>query len=263
MILAVDIGNSNIVLGCFENEKILFTERLSTNQNSTSLEYTILIKNILELNHLSHHSFEGGIISSVVPSVTHTVQDAMIRLTGKHIMVVGPGIKTGLKILLDNPAQLGSDRVADAVAAIHDYPCPLIIVDMGTATTISVIDREKNFLGGMIMPGLRVSLESLTMRTSQLPKISLDPPKKVIGTNTIDCMRSGIIYSTASSIEGTVNRIEEELGETCTVVSTGGLAKAIIPYCRRDIIIDDRLLLKGLMYIYNKNKKEGVPKVTK
>lgn len=255
MILAVDIGNSNIVLGCFENEEILFIERLSTNQNSTSLEYTILIKNILELNKLSHHSFEGGIISSVVPSVTHTVQDAMVRLTGKHVMVVGPGIKTGLKILLDNPAQLGSDRVADAVAAVHDYPCPLIIVDMGTATTISVIDREKNFLGGMIMPGLRVSLDSLTMRTSQLPKISLDPPKKVIGTNTVDCMRSGIIYSTASSIDGAVQRIEEELGETCTVVSTGGLAKAIIPYCRRDIIIDDRLLLKGLMYIYNKNKK--------
>ena len=256
MILAVNIGNSNIVLGCFENDKILFIERLSTNQNSTSLEYTILIKNILELNHLSHQAFEGGIISSVVPSVTHTVQDAMIRLTGKQVMVVGPGIKTGLKIMLDNPAQLGSDRVADAVAAIHEYPCPLIIVDMGTATTISAIDRNKNFLGGMIIPGLRVSLDSLTMRTSQLPKISLDPPKRVIGSNTVDCMRSGIIYSTAASIEGAVARIEEELGEKCTVISTGGLAKTIIPYCRREIIIDDLLLLKGLMIIYNKNSQK-------
>ena len=228
-------------------------ERLSTNQNQTTLEYTILIKNILELNGLSHHSFEGGIISSVVPSVTHTVQDAMSRLTGKPVMVVGPGIRTGLKILLDNPAQLGSDRVADAVAAIHDYPCPLIVVDMGTATTISVVDRNKNFLGGMIIPGLRVSLDSLTMRTSQLPKISLDPPTRVIGSNTIDCMRSGIIYSTASSIDGTIERIEEELGETCTIISTGGLAKTIIPYCKRKILIDDRLLLKGLMIIYNKN----------
>ena len=232
MILAVDIGNSNIVLGCFENEKILFIERLSTNQNSTVLEYTVLIKNILELNNLSHHSIEGGIISSVVPSVTHTVQEAMVRLTGKHVMIVGPGIKTGLKILLDNPAQLGSDRVADAVAAI----------------------RDKNFLGGMIYPGLRVSLDSLTMRTSQLPKISLDPPKKVIGSNTVDCMRSGIIYCTAASIDGAIERIEEELGEACTIVSTGGLSKTIIPYCRHEIIIDDRLLLKGLMYIYNKNK---------
>lgn len=254
MVLAVDIGNSNIVLGCFEGDSILFIERLSTNQNSTALEYTVLIKTILELNDLSNASFQGGIISSVVPSVTQTVKEAMIRLTGKHVMVVGPGLKTGLKILLDNPAQLGSDRVADAVAAINEYPCPIIMVDMGTATTVSVLDRDKNFLGGMIIPGLRVSLDSLTMRTSQLPKISLDPPKKVIGSNTIDCMKSGIIYSTASSIDGVVDRIEEELGEKCTVISTGGLSKAIIPFCKRDIIIDDKLLLKGLVIIYNKNK---------
>lgn len=254
MVLAIDIGNSNVVLGCFEEERILFIERLSTNQNYTALEYTVMIKNILELNELDNRSFEGGIISSVVPSVTRTVKDAVHRLTGKNAMVVGPGIKNGLKIRLDNPAQLGSDRVADAVAAIHDYPCPLIIIDMGTATTISVVDRDKNFLGGIISPGLRVSLDSLTMRTSQLPKISLEPPKKVIGSNTIDCMKSGIIYSTASSLDGMIERIEEELGETCTVISTGGLSRAIIPHCRRDIIIDDQLLLKGLMIIYNKNK---------
>ncbi len=253
MILAVDIGNSNIVLGCFEGNEIKFVERLSTNQNSTALEYTVLIKTILELNNLSEHIFDGAIISSVVPSVTHTVRDAVLRLTGQHAMIVGPGLKTGLKIMLDNPAQLGSDRVADAVAAINHYPCPMIIIDMGTATTISVIDREKNFLGGMITPGLRVSLDSLTNRTSQLPKISLDPPKKVIGTNTIDCMKSGIIYSTASSIDGIIDRIQEELGEECTVISTGGLANSIIPFCRHNITIDDQLLLKGLMVIYNKN----------
>ena len=254
MVLAVDIGNSNIVLGGFEGDRIIFIERLSTNQNSTALEYTVLIKTIPELNDLSNASFQGGIISSVVPSVTQTVKEAMVRLTGKPVMVVGPGLKTGLKIMLDNPAQLGSDRVADAVAAINEYPCPIIMVDMGTATTVSVIDRDKNFLGGMIIPGLRVSLDSLTMRTSQLPKISLDPPKKIIGSNTIDCMKSGIIYSTASSIDGVVERIEEELGEKCTIISTGGLSKAIIPFCKRDIIIDDKLLLKGLVIIYNKNK---------
>ncbi len=254
MVLAVDIGNSNIVLGCFEDDKIEFVERLSTSQNSTVLEYAVLIKTILELNNLSSHNFEGAIISSVVPSVTHTVKEAVFRLTGKDAMVVGPGIKTGLKIMLDNPAQLGSDRVADGVAAVNNYPCPLIIIDMGTATTISAIDRDKNFLGGMIIPGLRVSLDSLINRTSQLPKISLDPPKKVIGSNTIDCMKSGIIYSTASSIDGMIERIEEELGEKCTVISTGGLANTIIPYCKRSIIIDDKLLLKGLMIIYSKNK---------
>lgn len=256
MILAVDIGNSNIVLGCFEGERIHFIERLSTNQDSTSLEYTVLIKNILELNQLSNLSFQGGIISSVVPSVTQTVKDAMIRLTDAPVMVVGPGIRTGLKIMLDNPAQLGSDRVADAIAAIHEYPCPLIIIDMGTATTISVIDRDKNFLGGMIIPGLKVSLESLSMRTSQLPKISLDPPKKVVGSNTVDCMRSGILYGTAAGLDGSIERIEEELGEPCTVISTGGMAKTVVPFCRHKIIIDDLLLLKGLMLIYNKNKKD-------
>ncbi|MBP0965508.1 MAG: type III pantothenate kinase [Oscillospiraceae bacterium] len=254
MVLAVDIGNSNIVLGCFEGSEIKFVERLSTNLNSTELEYTVLIKTILELNNIDGNTFEGGIISSVVPSVTHTVKKAMERLTGRDTIVVEPGLKTGLKIRLDNPAQLGSDRVADAVAAINFYPCPSIIIDMGTATTISVIGADKSFLGGMIIPGLRVSLESLSMRTSQLPKISLEPPKRVIGSNTVDCMKSGIIYYTASGIDGAVDRLEAELGEKCTVISTGGLANTIIPFCKRDIIIDDKLLLKGLMVIYNKNK---------
>lgn len=254
MILAVDIGNSNIVLGCFEGEEILFIERLSTNLQATTLEYTIMIKNILELNGFNDFSFQGGIISSVVPSVTLAVKAAMERLTDHRVMVIGPGIKTGLKILLDNPAQLGSDRVADAVAAINNYQSPIIIVDMGTATTISVIDHDKNFLGGMILPGLRASLDSLTNRTSQLPNISLVPPKKIIGSNTIDCMKSGIINGTASSIDGIIDRIEDELGEKCTVISTGGVSQTIIPFCKKEIILDDQLLLKGLMIIYNKNK---------
>ena len=255
MVLAVDIGNSNIVLGCFEGENVVFEERLSTNLNSTTLEYTVMIKTCLELNHLTHTSFEGGIISSVVPSVTQMVKDAVYRVIGKQALIVGPGVKTGLNILLDNPGQLGSDRVADAVGAIRYYSRPLIIVDMGTATTISAIDKNGNFLGGMIIPGLKVSVDSLANRTSQLPRISLEPPKKVIGSNTVECMKSGIIYSTACSIDGVLSLIEEEMGEKCTVVSTGGLANTIIPFCKRDIIIDDQLLLKGLMTIYNKNRK--------
>ena len=177
MVLAVDIGNSNVVIGCFEGEDIRLLERMSTNRNSTALEYAVLIKTVLELNNLDKVDFEGGIISSVVPAVTNMVKAAIEKLTGKPPLVVGPGLKTGLKILLDNPAQLGSDRVADAVAAVSEYPCPLITVDMGTATTISVIDKNKNFIGGVIMPGLRISAESLSSRTSQLPQISLDPPK--------------------------------------------------------------------------------------
>lgn len=253
MVLAVDIGNSNIVLGCFEENEILFEERLSTDRDATVLEYVVIIKTSLEIHQLAYEQITGAIISSVVPSVTENVQEAIFRLTGQKAMVVSPGMKTGLNILLDDPKQLGSDRVADAVGAIGEYPCPLIIIDMGTATTISVIDRNKNFLGGMIIPGLQVSLDSLASRTSQLPRISLDEPKKVIGTNTVDCMKSGIIYSTASSIDGAIERIEEELGEQCTVVSTGGHSRKIIPYCHREILIDPYLLLKGLMTIYQKN----------
>ncbi len=253
MILAVDIGNSNIVIGCFEDETILFEEWLSTTQNSTALEYTVIIKTILDLNHLDASCIHGAIISSVVPSVTHTVRHAISRLTGKDALVVGPGIKTGLKIQLDNPAQLGSDRVAEAVAAIRYYPAPLIIIDMGTATTISVIDDHENFRGGMIYPGMLVSLESLTSQASQLPHISLDNPRKIIGTNTIDCMKSGIIYSTAAAIDGVADRIEQELGTSCTLISTGGYANQVIPFCRREIVIDEQLVLKGLMTIYNKN----------
>lgn len=254
MVLAVDIGNTNVVIGCFEGEEIRFVERLSTNKNSTSLEYLVLIKTVLELNGLENYPFEGSIISSVVPSVTNLVKTAMEKLTGKPVTVVGPGLKTGLKIKLDNPLQLGSDRVADAVAATNYYTCPLVIVDMGTATTVSVVDGERNFIGGMIMPGLMVSMEALASKTSQLPQISLEAPKKSIGRNTSDCIRSGLIYGNAAAIDGLVSNIEQELGQKCTVISTGGLASIVTPLCRHKIIEDDRLLLKGLMIIYHKNK---------
>lgn len=254
MILAIDIGNSNIVAGCFEDDKILFIERLTTHHTATELEFAISFKNIFEIHNVTADSIEGAIISSVVPSITNIVRNSVKKLIDKNVLVVGPGLKTGLSIKIDNPAQLGSDLVVDAVAGINEYKPPLLIFDMGTATTISVIDREKNYIGGVIMPGMKVSLDSLVGRTSQLPKISLEKPKSIIGKNTVECMKSGIIYSTASSIDGMIEKIEEELGEKATVVATGGLAGIIIPLCKRDIILDDELLLKGLMLIYNKNK---------
>ena len=244
MVLAVDIGNSNVVVGCFEDQTIRFVERLATNRNSTALEYAVLIKTVLELNGVSGANFEGAIISSVVPTVTNMVNQAVERLTGKSPLVVGPGLKTGLKLRIENPTQLGSDRVTDAVAAVNCYEAPLIIVDMGTATTISVIDQEKNFIGGMIMPGLRISAEALTGRTSQLPQISLDPPKRSIGKNTVECMRNGLILGAASTIDGAVHHIEKELGYSCTVITTGGLSKLVTPFCKRTVIQDDQLLLK-------------------
>lgn len=253
MILAIDIGNTNIVIGCFDGDKIAFTERLSTNHKSTELEYAIQFKNVLEIHNIDLNGISGGIISSVVPSLTNVIKKAMKKLTKAEIMTIGPGVKTGLNILTDNPAQLGSDLVVDAVAGINEYPVPLVIFDMGTATTISIIDKNKSYRGSVIIPGLEVSLNSLVGGTSQLPKISLDPPKSVIGTNTVDCMKSGILYSNAVMIDGMAKKIEKELGETVTVVATGGLAPTVVPLCEREVILDDELLLKGLMIIYNKN----------
>ena len=254
MILAIDIGNTNIVIGCFQEMKVLFRERLTTKLDATDLEYAVNVKTALEMNGLKPEQISGAIISSVVPSVTTTVTRALEKYCGVKPLVVGPGIKTGLSIRIDNPAQLGSDLVVAAVAGIQEYPCPMILIDMGTATTYSVIDEKKNYLGGLITTGMAVSADALVSRTSQLPRISFDAPKKVIGTNTIDCIKSGILYSNATAIDGIVERIEEELGKKCTVVATGGLAPLVASLCKRDLLLDDDLLLKGLMYLYEKNK---------
>ncbi len=254
MILACDIGNTNIVIGCIDSGKILFTERVSTNHSATELEYAVSLKAITELYGISPESIDGAAISSVVPSLTGIVKKAVHKITGKTALVVGPGIKTGLSIVIDNPAQLGSDLVVDAVAGLNEYTAPMIIFDLGTATTVSVIDKNKNYIGGMILPGMVVSLDSLSGRTSQLPHISLDPPKKLIGSNTVDCMKSGILYGTASSMDGIIRRIRDDTGEEHTVIATGGLAKTVVPLCHEKIILDDDLLLKGLSVIYEKNQ---------
>ncbi|MCR4647041.1 MAG: type III pantothenate kinase [Oscillospiraceae bacterium] len=255
MLLAIDVGNTNIVLGCFDGDSILFRERVSTNQQATDLEYITRIRMALDMYRISPEQITEAIISSVVPSVTSTLRQGIRKYTGVEAMIVGPGIKTGLSIVIDNPAQLGSDLVVDAVAGIHEYSLPLIVIDMGTATTLSVIDSKKRYLGGVIMTGVAVSTDALVSRTSQLPKIAFEAPKHVIGTNTVDCMKSGIMYANASALDGMIERIEEELGERCTVVATGGLAGVITPLCRREgIILDDDLLLKGLNLIYQKNQ---------
>ena len=253
MILAVDIGNTNIVFGCIDGEQILFRERISTVQSATELEYATIILAAFQMNSIDKDCIDGAIISSVVPTVTSTAKKAIKKLTGVSAMVVGPGIKTGLSIMIDNPAALGSDLVVGAVAAINEYPVPQIIIDLGTATTFSVIDSKRNFTGGIIMTGMAVSSDALTKRTAQLPKIAFETPKKVVGTNTVDSMKSGIMFGTAGSIDGIIDRIEQEIGEKCTVIATGGLAGTVIPLCKRKITLDDDLLLKGLLIIYNKN----------
>lgn len=255
MILAIDIGNTNIVVGCFDKDKILFVERVSTDHTKTELEYAISLKNVLEIYDIRPSDVEGGIISSVVPPLTNVLKASAEKIITGTVLVVGPGIKTGLNIVMDNPASVGSDLIVDAVAAIHDYPVPLVFIDMGTATTISVVDEEKRYRGGMILPGIRVSMDSLTSRTAQLPRISMEAPKKLIGRNTVDCMKSGMIYGNASCIDGMIRRIKKELGrEDISVIATGGLAKVIIPHCEESIIYDNELLLKGLRLIYEKNR---------
>ncbi|GFI69459.1 type III pantothenate kinase [Lachnospiraceae bacterium] len=253
MILAIDIGNTNIVIGCIEKEKIYFVERTSTNISKTELEYMVEFKILLELYQIKVKEITGCIIASVVPPLINIVRASLEKLLRISPMIVGPGLKTGLNILMDNPAQVGSDLIVNAVAGLKHYGAPLIIIDMGTATTISVVDDKKNYIGGMILPGVKVSLDSLVNRTSQLPKISLEAPRKIIGKNTIDCMKSGIIMGQAASMDGMVERVWDELGYHAKAVATGGLAGCIVPYCRHEIIYDNELTLKGLGIIYRKN----------
>ncbi len=254
MILAVDIGNTNIVVGCIDGERICFVERLSTVSTRTELEYAISFKNVLEMYDIQTSELDGGIISSVVPPVTNIVKRSMEKILNQSVLVIGPGVKTGLNILMDDPRQVGSDRIVNAVAVVQEYPLPAAIIDMGTATTICVVDEKKNYIGGAIIPGVRISADTLTARTAQLPKISIEPPAKLIGKNTVDCMKSGVFYGNACLIDGMLERIEEEMGQKMSVIATGGLAKSLIPHCKHDIILDDELLLKGLKIIYEKNR---------
>ncbi len=254
MILAIDIGNTNIVVGCIDDQKTYFIERLSTVRTKTELEYAVDLKTVLDIYHIKGSDIEGCIISSVVPQITNTAKLAAEKILKKEVMVLGPGVKTGLNVLMGRPAQLGDDLVADAGAGLNEYAGPFIVIDMGTATTVSVVNSKKQYIGGMILPGVRVSLDALTAHASQLSGISIDAPKHVIGKNTVECMKSGVLYSSAAALDGIIDRVEEELGEKTTVIATGGLAKKIVSHCKKDIILDEDLLLKGLLVIYEKNK---------
>lgn len=255
MILAIDIGNSNIVIGCIEGGEIQNETRIATDLVKTSDQYCFDLKNMLSLSDVPVARLEDVIISSVVPPVLNSMRTAVLKLTGKKPFVVGPGIKTGLNILLDNPQQVGSDLIVAAVAALREYKPPLILIDMGTATTISVINKDRAYLGGCICPGVRISAEALSARAALLPGINLDQPRRAIGKNTTDCMRSGIMLGAACMLDGMIERMEQELGERATVVATGGIARFVLPMCRREIAYDRNLLLKGLAVLYEMNRK--------
>ena len=254
MILAIDVGNTNAVIGCMDGKKPVFTAHISTDRSKTVDEYGLLLQGIFHRNGIDPKTLEGGIVSSVVPKLRPVLRDAVELLTGKKPLLVGAGLKTGLNIKIDNPAQLGGDLVVVAVAACAKYRGPVVIFDLGTATTASVLDENGSYLGGMIIPGLRVAVDALSSKASQLPlNISLEPPASIIGTNTVDCMRSGAIYGHAAMLDGIIERVEEELGQPVTAVATGSLVSLVVPYCERKIYEEPDLLLQGLCLLYEKN----------
>ncbi len=255
MILTVDIGNSNIVIGGVEGDEIIFEARLRTEATKTSDQYCVDLKILLDVYGIDQSKIEGSIIASVVPQVLNSLQTAIKKLTGKNSLVVGPGLKTGLNIQLENPSQTGADLVVGCVAALREHKPPMIVVDMGTATTMVVLDQSGALIGGCICPGVKVSADALTERAALLPGLQLDQPKKAIGRNTIDCMRSGVMLGAACMLDGMIDRMEQELGYKTTVVITGGIAKFITPMCKKNMVYDKDLLIKGLAILYRENKR--------
>ena len=256
MLLAIDVGNSYTSIGLFDKDQTLrFVASVDTDSRKTADQISLDLMNLFTLYQYDYREVTGAILCSVVPPLNFMMEKALTRLLGRPPMVVGPGVKTGLNIRLSNQTQVGADIVADAVSALEKFKPPIITIDMGTATTIGVITEGRNYEGGMLLPGVNVSLEALSRRAAQLPDISLQHPKTVIGKNTEDCMRSGIVYGTAGMLDGVIDRIRELFpGKEVTVVATGGNAPVIVKYCRNKIVYDKYLLMDGLWTIYQKNK---------
>ena len=256
MLLAIDVGNSNTSVGLFDKGKNLkFLASLDTDSRKTADQISVDLMNLFMLYRFHYTEVSGAILCSVVPPLNFMMEKALTRLLGRPPMVVGPGVKTGLNIRMPVQTQVGADIVADAVSALEKFSPPIITLAMGTATTIGVISQGRNYEGGLLLPGVNVSLEALSRRAAQLPDISLQHPKSLIGKTTEDCMRSGIVYGTAGMLDGVIDRIREEFpGQKLSVVATGGNAPVIVRYCRNPIIYDKYLLMDGLWTIYQKNR---------
>lgn len=253
MILAIDIGNTSIALGGFDRDELRFVARLSTDLHATQDEYAMRISGALALHGIDKHSIRGAIISSVVPPLNETVKQALRFLFGQEPLMIGPGIKSGICIRCDMPSSVGADLIASAVAAHYLYRSPCLIIDIGTATKMSVVDEHGAFIGASIIPGIHMGLNALAEQTAQLPKISLETLGKVIAKNTVDCMRSGVLFGNASMIDGMIDRIRRELGKDLLLLATGGMASTVIPLCEHEILVDETLILKGLHILYQKN----------
>ena len=253
MILAIDAGNTNVVIGGYIEKELKFVFRIRTDRYKTSDEYAALIASIVKMRGYDTNDLEGGVISSVVPNLYAVLSKALKRMGAKNVLTIGPGIKTGLDIRIDMPSQLGSDMVASGAAVLKNYTCPAIVIDLGTATKISCIDKNGAIIGCSIMPGVNISLDALVGKTAQLALVSLEGEVNLIGKNTVDSIKSGSVLGTASMIDGMIDRYREELDENLTAIATGGIAPNIIPYCKSKIITDQNIVLNGLFIIYEKN----------
>lgn len=254
MILAIDIGNTNTVIGGFSGDKLCFEARISTDAVKTKDEYAAKLISVLALYNVEKTAIDGAIIASVVPPLNTAVKQAIYQVYGVEPITVGPGIKTGINLLCDDPSTVGADLICGCVAAHYIYGSPALIIDMGTATKIMITNRDGAFYGASIIPGVNIGLRALASGTAQLPQISLEPPSSVIGKNTVDCMLSGVVFGNASMIDGMIDRYAEESGADLKIIATGGLSDTIIPLCRHDIVTDRDLVLKGLNILYKKNK---------
>lgn len=255
MLLVFDVGNTNIKLGLFDGDDLVMIARTSTDASKTGDELAIEIKGIFEVYNFDISKVDGIIISSVVPQVLVSLKRAVKLLFKEEPLVVGPGLKTGINIKIDNPASAGADLVTGCVGAAEMYKLPCIVISMGTATTIFVVDKEKSMIGGAIIPGVGTSLNALVKQGALLPSVAIQAPSRAVGKNTDECMRSGIVIGTASMIDGMIDRMQSEIGEECSLVATGGLAAEIVPSCTHKIELRDDLMLQGLKLIFEKNKK--------
>ena len=257
MILTVDIGNTNITIGAFKADRLLFTSRLATDRKRTSDQYAVELLNVFKLHKVEISDFSGAIVSSVVPEVTDAIKLSVITVTGKTPQILNTDIGSGLNVINNLNGHIGADIAAVSVGAIKKYPLPCFILDLGTATKIILLDESGKFMGCTISPGVGISLYALASRTSQLPTINLETPESSIGTNTVDCMKSGLVYGTAAMLDGLTDRMEKDFGQPVkTIIATGGLSKEIVKNCNKDIVYDDNLILDGLKFIYErKNSK--------
>lgn len=254
MILAVDVGNTNIVLGLYEGKQLLHHWRLSTNRSSTTDEYGMMIYNLFQHSGLELDQVEGIIISSVVPPLMFVLEQLCSKYLKRTPLIVGPGIKTGLNVRYENPREVGADRIANAVAAIDLYGTPCIVVDFGTATTFDYIDESGQYIGGAVAPGIGISTEALYQRAAKLPRIELVKPKSVVGRNTVASMQAGIIYGFAGQVDGIVGRIREEHHAQAKVIATGEMAELIASESRTIEKVNPLLTLQGLQLIYERNQ---------